>query len=109
MPAIDLGFAISAAALDSDETFSRMKDAIGYVVNKYGTTRLRYAVIAFGSSPTTHINFGQAFPDPKYLKRLVASLPRSPGTPNLKEALVEAKKVFEFAPARPNSKKVRSL
>lgn len=107
IPAIDLGFAISANAVDADKTFELMRDSIGYVVNKYGTNRLRYAVIIFGSSTTTYIDFGQYFPNSKSLKQKLSVLSRSPGTPDLEKALAEAKTVFQLAPSRPNSKKVK--
>lgn len=106
IPSIDLGFAISADALGADMTFSKMRDAIDYIVTKYGTNRLRYAVIVFGSSSTTYVDFGQDFPDPKDLKQTLSVLTRSRGTPDLKKALFEAKELFQLAPARPNSKKV---
>lgn len=74
------------------------------MIDKYGTSRLQYAVITFGNVPRTAISFNGASRGDEALKRLVDSIRRSSGA-RLDKALEEAKLLFE-AKGRPNAKRV---
>ena len=74
------------------------------MIDKYGTSRLQYAVITFGNVPRTAISFNGASRGDEALKRLLDSIRKSSGA-LLDKALEEAKLLFE-ARGRPNAKRV---
>lgn len=104
IPETDLIFALSANAAKDHENFQQMKDIIETMIDKYGTSRLQYAVITFGNVPRTAISFNGASRGDEALKRLVNSIRKSSGG-RLDKALEEAKLLFE-ARGRPNAKRV---
>ena len=63
MGEIDLGIAISSAALDDRQTFQRMKDTVKEIMHTYKTNKIQYAVFLFGRVAITPLNFGQTLPD----------------------------------------------
>ena len=48
VPEIYLAFAFSATGVDAVTTFRLIKDTIKYIVNKYGTDKIHYGLLAFG-------------------------------------------------------------
>lgn len=83
-----------------------MKSTINNIIDKYGISRIHYTVIVFGSGSTTSVDFSTNVPDKETLTRLVTSLQRETGTPDLAKALQEVKRVYELREVRPNAKKV---
>ena len=83
-----------------------MKSTINNIIDKYGISRIHYTVIVFGSGFTTSVDFSTNVPDKETLTRLVTSLQRETGTPDLVKALQEVKRVYELREVRPNAKKV---
>lgn len=83
-----------------------MKSTINNIIDKYGISRIHYTVIVFGSGFTTSVDFSTNVPDKETLTRLVTSLKRETGTPDLAKALQEVKRVYELREVRPNAKKV---
>ena len=106
IPEIDLTFVISATSASTDRTFALMKSTINNIIDKYGISRIHYTVIVFGSGFTTSVDFSTNVPDKETLTRLVTSLQRETGTPDLAKALQEVKRVYELREVRPNAKKV---
>lgn len=106
IPEIDLAFAISTSAANAEKTFLKMKDTVNSIITKYGTDRLRYAVIPFGTFPSTALTFQETFATLEKLKDYIGLTRKPRGDPNLKRAFDEVKRVFDRAPPRPNSKKV---
>lgn len=106
IPEIDLTFVISATSASTDRTFTLMKSTINNIIDKYGISRIHYTVIVFGSGFTTSVDFSTNVPDKETLTRLVTSLQRETGTPDLAKALQEVKRVYELREVRPNAKKV---
>lgn len=103
IPEIDLTFALSTT---SERTFNIMKSTVNKIIEQYGITRIHYSVIIFGSSPTTHFDFSRTFPNKHDLIRVVSSLPKKSGDPDLAKALESVTKVYELKQVRPNAKKV---
>ena len=106
IPEVDLGFALSADSIDSEDVFVLMKSIIKAIIDRYGTDKLDYSVIVYGKVPTTSFNFGTKFPDKDSMKRSVDALPKKEGPVDLVKALEEARNLFTNTPTRPNAKKV---
>lgn len=101
---MDLVFALSANALKKQENFKQMKDIIKTMIDRYGTSSIRYAVLTFGNVPWTAVSFNTVLPDDEALKGLVDSARQSSGA-LLDKALEEAKLLFE-SQGRPDAKHV---
>ena len=106
IPEIDLAFAISTSAANADKTFTKMKKTVNSIITKYGTERIRYAVIPFGTSALPALTFQETFVSLDSLKNYIGFIRQPTGDPNLKRAFDEVKRVFDRAPSRPNAKKV---
>lgn len=74
------------------------------MIDTYGTTNLHYSVMTFGDRPEILAPFAGSR-SPEDLKKIIESVKPSSGTPDLEKALVEAKKLFDEAGARPEAKK----
>ena len=102
---MDLVFALSANALKDHENFQQMKDIIKAMIERYGTSRIKYAVITFGNVATTRISLNDAASlDDEALKDLVDSVRKSSGA-LLDKALEQAKSLFEMQ-GRPDAKRI---
>lgn len=77
MPEIDLAFAISATASDADDTFLRIKDTTKYIVNKYGTEKIHYGLLVFGTMPSRGRGFSREMISQDDLISLLNAVPRS--------------------------------
>ena len=77
VPEIDLAFAISATASDAEETFTRIKDTTKYIVNKYGTDKIHYGLLVFGTVPSRVRDFRRDMVSKDDMIRLLESVPRS--------------------------------
>ena len=106
LPEIDLTFAISATSVEADSTIMLMRNTINSIIQQYGTDRIHYSVIIFGSVATTHFDFSNAPPDQDDLIRRVGRLPIADGRPDLVKALEDAKRVYELQEVRPNARRV---
>lgn len=104
VPELDLGFAISARAIDSNKNFKTMKDTIKKISEKYGTNKIRYALLVYGSSPTIYIPFRSTPVTSEDLASYLDSARINDRGADLDKALEEAKKMF--LDARPTAKKV---
>lgn len=97
-------FALSAVASRADQTYSKIKMVVKEVIETFGTKKLRYAVIIYGRTPTVEVTFNEQYPDVSSLKRIVDSLPRKSGGPELHQALVQVRNLF--GKSRPKAHKV---
>lgn len=77
VPEIDLAFAISATASDAEETFTRIKDTTKYIVNQYGTDKIHYGLLVFGTVPSRVRDFRRDMVSKDDMIRLLESVPRS--------------------------------
>lgn len=86
VPEIDLAFAVSATATDANETFNRIKDTAKYIVKKYGTEQIHYALLVFGLFPSRARDFSRAMISKQDMINFLNSVPRS----STGEALLES-------------------
>lgn len=105
IPQIDLAFAFSAAAVDAEDSFDKMKDTLDAIIKQYGTDKIRYAVITFGSTSSVIVNFGDDR-GKDALRTIVKQLSRPAGDPDIKNALKRAESLFENASPSPGSRKI---
>ena len=83
-----------------------MKDTVEVIVDEYGTKKTRYSLITCGQEASTKIDFTDNFRNTQGFKDAINAVVRPEGTPDLKNALDQAKKMFENAPPRPDAKKI---
>lgn len=102
-PKIDLGVIMGAL---SNPTLKTMKDATKVIIDKYGTEDARYSLITSGREASTKIDFTDGFKTAQDFKNAINAVQRPEGTPDLKKALDQAKKLFDDAPPRPDAKKI---
>lgn len=103
---MDVLFAISSTSPNSSVIFPLMKNATKDIVNNYGTHRIRYAMLVFGANSEKIFPFNDTLTKEEIIRK-IDSATVQPGPVNLKNALSEAKTIFDQAnPNRPNSKKV---
>ena len=103
---IDMAFTISATAASADETFKYMKDIIKYILDKYGTYRIHYGLIIYGSQPSLRIPFKQGISNATVLKMQLEAFPRSSGGSDVDKAIAETKALFRGDGVRPDARKV---
>lgn len=108
IPDLDIGFALSAASVDSDSIFALMKQIINTIIDRYGMLNIRFSVIVYGSIVTTRFTFDNTKFTQEDLIRAVNETERAPGMPDLEMALTEAKRLFQ-ATSRPNDTRVLVL
>lgn len=101
-----MGFAISASSQDADETFMLMKEAINSIATRYEASKIRYALLTFGSTLKREVDFTEGLPNPEVLRKALERVSQPTGEPDLKSALEEAKMMFKQATPRPGAKKV---
>lgn len=101
-----MGFAISASAQDADKTFTLMTEAIDSIATHYVASKIRYALLTFGSTVSKEVTFTEDSPNPEELRKALEGVSRPSGAPDLKKALEEAKMMFKQATPRPGAKKV---
>ena len=75
MPEVDIGFAISATARDSDQTYELMKKIIKSIIDTYSAEKLRYGLIVFGQTASTKILFTEKYSDDS-LKSFIDAIPK---------------------------------
>lgn len=105
VPALELGFAVSASSIDSDKTFKLMKDTIKATIDDYGIGRVRYGMIVFGDSASIKVNFRDAYEMNK-LKTFIDVIVKEPSGAALDKALEKAKDMFTASGVRADARKV---
>ena len=105
IPDIDLVFALSAAAVDAEDTFDKIKDTVDTIIKQYGTDKIRYALMTFGDAPSIKVDFSDGR-GKEALRATVQQLSRPTGDPDVEKALKEAEKLFDNASPRPGSRRI---
>ena len=105
IPDIDLVFALSAAAVDAEDTFDKIKDTVDTIIKQYGTDKIRYALMTFGDAPSIKFDFSDGR-GKGALRATVQQLSRPTGDPDVEKALKEAEKLFDNASPRPGSRRI---
>lgn len=97
IPVVDLGFAISATAANAKQHFRKMQEVIKTFIDKYGSHRIAYSVLTFGSTPTIRVRFSDSANSDEVLKQSVENIPQNPGTASLTKALEGAEDLFKVS------------
>lgn len=95
IPVVDLGFAISATAANAKQHFRKMQEVIKTFIDKYGSHRIAYSVLTFGSTPTIRVRFSDSANSDEVLKQSVENIPQNPGNASLAKALEGAEDLFK--------------
>lgn len=105
---MDVAFAISATAFQSDANFKKMQDTIKEFVDRLGVHgRVHYALVTFGDPPTTHLQFSYKLASLTALKDLIENVPIPSKEAALDKALTTAKMLFSpVAGGRVNAEKI---
>ena len=84
-----------------------MKTTIIDFIRQYGTDRIHYSAIVFGSGiASTSFDFATQIPDQDELIRRVIRLKSNSGGPNLAQGLEEVKRIFNLQEVRPNARRI---
>lgn len=95
VPKMDIAFAISATALQSDANFMKMKDTVKEFVDRFGVHgRVHYAVMTFGDPPTKDLQFSHKMTSSSTFKELIDGIGKPSREAALDEALSVAKLLF---------------
>lgn len=105
IPNIDLALALSAAAVDAEDTFDKIQDTVDDIIKHYGTDKIRYALMTYGDTPSVIVDFSNNLGKDE-LRTTVQQLMRPTGDPDVKKALNVAEQLFDNAPPRPGSKRI---
>lgn len=103
---VDVMFAVSAVSSQSTTTFNLIRNTIKSIIDQYGTQRLHYSLLVFGSRTVSSFTFSNKLPDKDQVKRLVDNAGRQYGDPALNLALKEATKTFNGDGVRQDARKV---
>ena len=106
VPMVDLGFALSASAVDAVKNFDKMKSVINSIIDQYSISRVRYGVVVYGDDAKTSIGFQQVFSKSEDLTRYLATIVPASGGSSLEKGLEEGKELFRSRGTRPNARKV---
>ena len=108
VPKMDIAFAISAAAFQSEANFKKMKDTVKEFIDRFGVHgRVRYSLLTFGDPPSVHLRFADKSNSSSALKVLIEGVPRPSRGAALAKALNEAKMLFSpVAGGRTDAKKI---
>lgn len=92
---MDIAFAISATAHQSDANFMKVKDTVKQFVDRFGVHgRVHYALMTFGDPPTKDLQFSDKMASPSTLKELIDGIGKPSREAALDEALSAAKLLF---------------
>ena len=94
---MDLLFAISTGAIESDANMAYTKEVINKIIDKYGVKKLEYSLLTFGQEPYVHFKFKFISYDVSLLKLAMKRIKMRSRGASLKNAMREAKNVFEEA------------
>ena len=83
-----------------------MKNTVAEIIRKYGTVKLHYLAIVFGTQANTEISYRNQNLKSETLITFIERIQQPPGDPRLHVALQEAKKAFNEVPRRPGAKRV---
>lgn len=83
-----------------------MKNTVAEIIGKYGTVKLHYLVIVFGTQAKTEIRYRDQNLNGETLISFIKRIRQPPGSPRLHVALQDAKKAFNEVPRRPGAKRV---
>jgi len=83
-----------------------MKNTVAAIIRKYGSVKLHYLAIVFGTQANTEISYRNQNLNDETLISFIQRIRQPPGSPRLHVALQEAKKAFNEVLRRPGAKRV---
>ena len=86
-----------------------MRNTIAEIIKKYGTVKLHYLAIVFGTQAQTEISYRDQNLNEQTLISYLSRIRQPSGSPRLDVALKEAKKAFDEVPRRPGATRVLVL
>ena len=97
IPDMDLLFAISTTATDSEENLAYVKEIMNKIIAKYGIKKIKYSLLTFGQEPFIHFKFNFISDDVTRLKLAIERSKMKSSGASLEKAMEESKKVFDEA------------
>ena len=94
---MDLLFAISTSATDSEENLAYSKDVIYKIIEKYGIRKLKYSLLTFGEEAFVHFKFGFISDEVNRLKLAIERSKMESSGASLEKAMERSREVFEEA------------
>ena len=76
---VDLVVAMCAVSTASDQSFKLMKDTVKSIVDKYGTSKIHYSVVLYGSQVVPMLKFSDKTLTKKGFKEYIDVLPKPKG------------------------------
>lgn len=108
VPKMDIAFAISATAFQSDANFKKMTDTVKEFIDRFGVQgRVHYSLLTFGDPPVVHLNFSDKWDNSSALRALIDGIPKPLKGAVLAKALSKAQMLFNPASGvRTDAKKI---
>ena len=94
---MDLLFAISTTATESEENLVYSKKVIYKIVEKYGIKKIKYSLLTFGQEPYVHFKFNFVPRDVNALKAAIEKGQMESSGASLQNALEKSRELFEEA------------
>ncbi len=76
---VDLVVAMCAVSTASSESFKLMKDTVKSIVDKYGTSKIHYSVVLYGTQTVPMLKFSDKTLTKKDFKEYIDILPKPKG------------------------------
>lgn len=94
IPELDLVFAISATSSNPEKTFNKMKEVIYSIIDNYGSSKIHYGFVVFGSGSTISNAFDNKQPNDLQLKSIITNTQRAGGPVQLDNLLTKVKGMY---------------
>ena len=89
---VDLVVAMCAVSAASDESFKLMKDTVKSIVDKYGTSKIHYSVVLYGTQAVPMLKFSDKALTIEEFKGQISILPKPKG--NIYEEFIIRNKMW---------------
>ena len=94
---MDLLFAVSTTATESEDNLVYSKEVIYKIIEKYGIRKIKYSLLTFGQEPYVHFKFNFTFDDVDKLKLAIDGGDMKSSGASLQKAMEKSKEVFDEA------------
>lgn len=94
---MDLLFAISTTATESNANMLYTKEVIYKIIEKYGIRKIKYSLLTFGEEPLVHFKFNFIPDEVSRLKEAIEKSKMQSSGSSLQKAMEGAKGVFDEA------------
>ena len=97
IPEMDLLFAVSTTATDSEANMAYTKEIMNKIIEKYGIKKIKYSLLTFGQEPYVHFKFNFISDNVNRLKQAIEKSKMQSIGASLQKAMEKAKEVFDEA------------